>query len=48
MTWSDLEIDLLEGIDTILDREGFHNAGALYKLVLAAAIAHDKAKDEQA
>ena len=47
MTWKDLEMDLLENIDTILDRNSFDSAKDLLHLVTAAAIAHDKAKDEQ-
>ena len=47
MTWKELEEDLLENIDTILDRDGFDSAKAMLQLVTAAAIAHDKAKDEK-
>lgn len=47
MTWKDLEMDLLENIDMILDRNSSNNTKDLLHLVTAAAIAHDKAKDEQ-
>ncbi len=47
MTWKYLEMDLLKNIDTILDRNSFDSAKDLLRLVTAAAIAHDKAKDEQ-
>lgn len=47
MTWKELEEDLLANIDTILDRESFDSAKGLLQLVTAAAIAHDKAKDEK-
>lgn len=47
MTWMDLEEELLANIDTILCRESFDSTKGLLQLVQAAAIAHEKAKDEK-